>query len=170
MRHAIFAALIFLLIRVAAAQEQEKKLLDRLLKPNTTLQNEAQGKQFVAGNSSPTKNAQTKTFYVGERKTEKSFGSDRQYPAPGFTTKTSRFSRMLAHVAPRFKTAKMNEAYATGGYRDLHPASDGNKVRPTSSYPGNRTFVAQGKSQKSLSAQDRPMTIDEVRELLNKNK
>jgi hypothetical protein len=39
-----------------------------------------------------------------------------------------------------------------------------------SDYPGTRPFLAHGKSQKALSAQDRALTIDEVRELLNKNK
>ena len=38
------------------------------------------------------------------------------------------------------------------------------------SFAGNRPFLGQGKSQKALSAQDRPLTIEQVRELLNKNK
>jgi len=37
-------------------------------------------------------------------------------------------------------------------------------------YAGNRPFLDKGKSQKSLSAQNKPLTIEQVRELLNKNK
>ena len=37
-------------------------------------------------------------------------------------------------------------------------------------FPGTRPFLVQGKSQKALSQQDKPLTIDQVRELLNKNK
>ena len=37
-------------------------------------------------------------------------------------------------------------------------------------YPGNRPFLGEGKSQKSLNQQNAPLTIDQVRELLNKNK
>lgn len=31
-------------------------------------------------------------------------------------------------------------------------------------------FLDRGKSQKALSARDKPLTIEQVRELLNKNK
>jgi hypothetical protein len=44
------------------------------------------------------------------------------------------------------------------------------KKYATRDFAGNRPFLGQGKSQKALHAQDRPLTIDEVRELLNKNK
>ena len=37
-------------------------------------------------------------------------------------------------------------------------------------FAGERPFLAEGKSQKWLHAQDHPLSIDEVRELLNKNK
>jgi hypothetical protein len=44
------------------------------------------------------------------------------------------------------------------------------KKYATRDFGGNRPFLGQGKSQKALHSQDRPLTIDEVRELLNKNK
>jgi hypothetical protein len=37
-------------------------------------------------------------------------------------------------------------------------------------FAGNRPFLDQGKSQKALSRQNPPLTIEQVRELLNKNK
>jgi hypothetical protein len=45
----------------------------------------------------------------------------------------------------------------------------GKKVAPRA-YPGSRQFLDEGKSQKSLNQENAPLTIDQVRELLNKNK
>ena len=40
----------------------------------------------------------------------------------------------------------------------------------SSTFGQARPFLDQGKSQKSLSAHNAPLTIEQVRELLNKNK
>jgi len=56
---------------------------------------------------------------------------------------------------------------ATAGTR---VAPESNATVPTLAYSGNRPFLDQGKSQKALHAQDRPLTIEQVRELLNKSK
>jgi hypothetical protein len=45
-----------------------------------------------------------------------------------------------------------------------------NKLTDVREFSGTRPFLVRGKSQKALSAQDRPLSIDDVRELLNKNK
>jgi hypothetical protein len=37
-------------------------------------------------------------------------------------------------------------------------------------FAGTRPFLGRGKSQKALSARDTPLTVEQVRELLNKNK
>jgi hypothetical protein len=47
---------------------------------------------------------------------------------------------------------------------------DVNKRKETNDFAGNRPFLEQGKSQKALSQQKPSLTIEEVRELLNKNK
>ena len=44
------------------------------------------------------------------------------------------------------------------------------RTTPVRDYAGTRTFLDKGKSQKILSAQSKPLTIEEVRELLNKSK
>ncbi|MGZ5004057.1 MAG: hypothetical protein ACXWG7_00880, partial [Chthoniobacterales bacterium] len=66
--------------------------------------------------------------------------------------------------------AKANTPYSTSMYGDVRTARDAGKSVPTSDYSGTRPFLEKGKSQKSLSAHHEPLTIDEVRELLNKNK
>src|SRR5262245_23401004 len=50
------------------AQDQEKKLVDRLLKPDMTLQNDAQNKKFVGdGSASINKRANDGSFIVHQK-------------------------------------------------------------------------------------------------------
>jgi hypothetical protein len=53
---------------------------------------------------------------------------------------------------------------------DIRTAHDSNRIAQSGEFAGERPFLDKGKSQKSLSQPSKPMTIDEVRELLNKNK
>lgn len=169
--HRLVLSLLFLASVVPApAQVQEKKLLDRLLKPDMTLQNNMQGKQFAAPGATLTKNAPTKSFYVKERKLYKAFWDTRQASQKRFQTQRSRFAHQEANLSTRGQLAKLEAPYPTGAFRSAHQSSDAEKALPVSEFPGNRKFEAQGKSQKFLNTQDRPMTINEVRELLNKNK
>ncbi|MBA2744260.1 MAG: hypothetical protein H0U43_08155, partial [Chthoniobacterales bacterium] len=56
-------------------------------------------------------------------------------------------------------------------YSGVRPAFDAQKAVATSEFDdARRPFLVQGKSQKSLSAKDEPLTLEQVRELLNKNK
>jgi len=54
--------------------------------------------------------------------------------------------------------------------RDVHAAYDADKGVATRNFVDQRHFTDRGKSQESLDRQNPPMTIDQVRELLNKNK
>ncbi|MDQ6862073.1 MAG: hypothetical protein M3032_13090, partial [Verrucomicrobiota bacterium] len=116
-----------------------------------------------------TKKAPTRWFFFKRRTEEKQFAGVKQFQAKDFTTQRSRFADQQANTSTRTKLTKVDEPFATTAYvtRDAH---DSRKVSETSDYPGVRPFLGRGKSQKSLNAQDHPMTIDEVRELLNKNK
>ena len=82
---------------------------------------------------------------------------------PGLTTAVA--------VHPRIHRSKQSEILNVliqhNRPRDL-PQSD--KKVPSRAYAENRPFLDQGKSQKSLNRQNAPLTIDQVRELLNKNK
>lgn len=53
---------------------------------------------------------------------------------------------------------------------EVRPATDREKKISGNDFAGNRPFSGQGKSQKALSARKSPLTIEQVRELLNKNK
>jgi len=169
-RSLLALGVIFLSVTVASAQEQEKKLLDRVLKPDMSLQNDAQAKQFVAGGATITKKAPTKSFFLPERKPEKGFWNTTRVSAKEFPTESSRDARTQADLRTRSKLAKVDVPYSTAGYGGVREAVDARKSAQVSDYAGNRAFIARGKSQEALRAQDRPLTIEQVRELLNKNK
>src|SRR5581483_7104784 len=61
-------------------------------------------------------------------------------------------------------------AFATQPAGNLRSAPDSDKKRPSRAYAQSRPFLGEGKSQKSLNRQNAPLTIEQVRELLNKNK
>ena len=156
-------------ISAASAQEQESKLVDRLLKPNMSLVNSAQNKQFEAPEFSVAKRVRSKSYSTSVRSPEKTFVG-RSFSSRDFAVRQSQAGETAANISARSQVAKTDMVYVAS-------AADGARVAPESgrnmgvhSFAGDRPFLAQGKSQKALSAQDRPLTIEQVRELLNKNK
>jgi len=164
MRLSLLTLAFVALATVSYAQEQERKLVDRLLSPNTKLANPDQNKKFVDGVESPTRSAATKSFYVSEKNLSKTFVADRSAPTTSFRTRN--YSTQAA-VMPTLPPVR---SYQTKKTREASPSAYSTKKYATHDFAGNRPFLGQGKSQKALHAQDRPLTIDEVRELLNKNK
>ena len=163
------AAALFILAFLALAttsygQEQERKLVDRLLSPDTKLSNSDQNKTFSGGTEAPTRSASTKTFYVSEKKLTKTFLADRQATTSTFSTRSYTTKSATLPASPPMKGFETKKA------RDVSTNAYSTKKYATRDFAGNRPFLGQGKSQKGLHAQDRPLTIDEVRELLNKNK
>ena len=164
MRPSLLVLAFLALATASFAQEQERKLVDRLLSPDTKLANPGQNKKFTGGLEAPTRSAATKSFYVSEKKLSKTFVADRSAPTTSFRTRN--YSTQAATVP----TLPPTQNYQTKKSRDVSPSGYSTKKYATRDFAGNRPFLGQGKSQKALHAQDRPLTIDEVRELLNKNK
>jgi hypothetical protein len=164
MRLSLLVLAFLALAATSYAQEQERKLVDRLLSPNMKLANSDQNKKFIGGSEAPTRSATTKSFYISEKNLSKTFVADRSAPTTSFRT------RNYATQAATLPTLPSTRSYQTKQARDISPNAYSRKKYATRDFAGNRQFLEQGKSQKSLHAQDRPLTIDEVRELLNKNK
>ncbi len=143
--------------------------MDRLLKPDMSLQSPIQQKEFVVRGTTSTKQAPSKTFYVADRRAEKQFSAG-TFRTKAFGTKSSRFQDAQAPVTTRTEIAKTDAPYSTAAYRAAQTAREADKSAETSEFSGTRPFLIQGKSQKALSQKDQPLTIDQVRELLNKNK
>jgi hypothetical protein len=157
-------------ISATSAQEQEGKLVDRILKPNMSLVNSAQNKQFGAGRTSVPKNVPSKSFYTSNRSLAKSFAAERAFSPPQFAARPFRAGDSTANISPKSQLPKNEMVY-------IASAADGTRIAPengqsvaVTSFAGNRPFLGRGKSQKALSARDTPLTIEQVRELLNKNK
>lgn len=151
------------------AQDQERKLVDRLLRPDTTLQNSEQNKKFIADGTSVNKKANVGTFYVEKKSRSKTFSGTRELSTQQFNSRPFHGNRAYVKSAQQ-TSANSRVAYPTQSASGSREASQSDKKAGSHAYAGNRPFLDQGKSQKSLNQQNAPLTIDQVRELLNKNK
>ena len=152
------------------AQDQERKLLDRLLKPDMSLQNSEQSKKFIADGTSINKKANAGTFYVEKKSKSKTFSGTRELSTQQFNSRPFPGSLSAPENSSRQAVGKSRVPYPTQSARGLRDAPQSDKRVTSGAYAGNRPFLDQGKNQKSLNQQNAPLTIDQVRELLNKNK
>ncbi len=164
-------AFLFLALSLSAAhaQEQERKLVDRLLKPDTELQNSAQNKKFVAAGTSIDKKAIVSSFSFEEKPLVKEFGAEREFFTKRFAALHFRDGEIAAMVQARTQLAKpanINSSRALS----LRDAWGSERKVPSFRFAGARPFLDRGKSQKAISQYDTPLTIEQVRELLNRNK
>ena len=134
-----------------------------------TLANPAQNKQFNGtGTTAVDKKFEAKSFYSGNERTTKSFSGGKDFSAKGY--ETGKFSRAEKAANTNGEPTYAKTKFLTGESSLVRSAGEGEKVAPTREYAGNRPFLGEGTRQKILSQQDKPLTIDEVRELLNKSK
>jgi hypothetical protein len=145
--------------------------MDRLLKPDMALQNDAQNKKFIADGSSPiSKRAPVRTFYLHQEPRSKNFSGTRNFSATQFNSQAYRGRHGAYEISSAPALTNSQSAYPTQFARGIRDAPQSGKKVVSGAYPGNRPFVDEGKSQKSLNRQNAPLTVDQVRELLNKNK
>jgi hypothetical protein len=161
---------LVLLATSASAQEQEQKLVDRLLKPDTTLENSAQKKKFIADKTSVDKRASVRTFYVQAKEKPKDFTGARNYSANEFDSKPFYTARDRSTF--RTRSTSSLPTYPTSTSALVRASRDAKKSASTREFAEQRPFLDRGKSEKSVEFQrkNKPMTIEDVRELLNKNK
>jgi hypothetical protein len=163
-------ALVLSCLCSAHAQEQEDKLVTRLLRPNTALGNSAQNKKFTSTDGARIdKRARVGTFYFQRKSLMKTYANTRDFDTGQFDARTFDSSGSgNSLLAARSNT--QTPSYATPTARASVELRDGHKEAESHNFPGNRPFLEKGKSQKSLDRKNAPMTIEQVRELLNKNK
>ena len=157
----------------ARAQEQEHRLMDRLLKPDTSLANPAQNKQFTGERmASFDKPARTKSFYSSQKPVVKaSPDTDRSFTPQQFAARHFRAGDSSAYVSSRSQLTKNDTVIATtAATAGTRVAPESNETTPVREYASNRPFLDKGKSAKSLQVQNKPLTVEQVRELLNKSK
>jgi len=164
---------LFIGISTALAQEQEGRLMDRLLKPNASLANPAQNKKFSGDHATSfDKTARTHNFYSSRKSPAKTFAeTDRSFTPQQFAARHFRAGDSAAYIASRSQPVKNDRLIATpAAAAGTRVAQESYEVAPTREYASNRPFLDKGKSAKSLQTQNKPLTIEQVRELLNKSK
>ena len=99
-RKSLGAGLLLLVaLSCVHAQDQESKLVDRLLRPDTTLRNDAQNKQFSADGASINKKATVGTFYVQKKSNSKSFAGTRDFSARQFNSQSFHGTRSASGIS-----------------------------------------------------------------------
>ena len=154
---------------IVIAQQQERTLIDRLLRPDMELQNNAQGKKFVTHSAAIERRGAVGTFFLQPRPPEKSFADSGTVSTKQFSAATAKSSAMTTASATEHQ-ANLPPPVTSSSVVDLHSAVDAPKQLAGINFGDQRAFREQGKSQKSLDRQNPPLTIEQVRELLNKNK
>jgi hypothetical protein len=157
------------LLPTARAQDQERALVDRLLRPDTTLHNHAQNKKFLADGAAVDKRATVSAFYIQQKPKPASFAGMRELSTGRFNSRSS-YDGNRTNVAAQKQAKNSPDTYSTSSVTKLHNAPDGQKAKDSRTFANQRPFLDRGKSQKSLDRQNPPLTIEQVRELLNKNK
>jgi hypothetical protein len=168
----MIVAFLLLLAGISAtpAQDQERKLIDRLLKPNMSLVNSAQNKQFGAPDISITKSAPSRSFHTRDTFLVRPFVAEGAFSPGQFAARHFRARDTPANISTRSQLTKTNTVYVASGVYGTRVAPESDRSLTTTPFAGSRPFLGRGKSQKALSARDTPLTISQVRELLNKTK
>jgi hypothetical protein len=159
----------FIAFANARAQDQERKLIDRLLNPDMSLANPAQSKKFTTDRKAAERPANVGTFYVEQKPATRTYPGPREFGTSQFRPRAFA-GQKTANTASRTEIQKAATSPSTPRARGVRETHDARKVAASRNYAGERPFLGRGKSQKSLDRQNRPMTVDDVRELLNKNK
>ena len=157
-----------LCVSASWAQQQEPSLVDRLLRPNLQLHNNAQGKKFVASSAVVEHRGSVGTFSLQPNRAEKSFVNTHALTTTEYPSRSVGTEPKVSSTQNRI--ANIPEPVATSSVRDIHSANNPHNVTASRTFADQHQFRDQGKSQKSLDRQNPPMTIDQVRDLLNKNK
>jgi len=153
------------------AQEQEGRLVDRLLRPDLSLTNSQQNKQFVAAEgTSVDKKFKTKSYSVVKERPSKSFFGIPDFCARAFAAKKIARGDAAEYAATSTSPAYAQTAALTKTSALVKKAPEVNKVTCTRDYPDNQPFLDIGTRQEILSQQDHPLSIEQVRELLNRDK
>lgn len=161
--------LLLIAFSFARAQDQESKLVERLLKPDMSLQNTAQNKKFIADGVSINKKTTVGTFYFQEKSNSRSFSNTREFSVRQFNSGSFQGTRAASGISSQQPIGNSQPSYSTRTAR-IRDAHDADKAATSRAFAGNRPFLGQGKSQKALDRKNAPLTIDQVRDLLNKNK
>ena len=166
------AAVVFFGAGGAFPQQQERTLLERIDRPDTTLASPMQGKAFEGGGGAELgKSAAVREFPgAGKKAAVGEFGGSRSFLGiknPWFGKRTFETGR-----AAMVRDARVSEEFATRDARVGEYVDAGRGAALGEAKTPERPFLVRGGAQGALDGISdkvkKEMTIDEVRELLNK--
>ncbi len=167
----LMAACLGLAALPAGAQQQERTLLDRIDKRDENLTVSYQDKAFLTGKKAVSKGeARVSQFHFSDRVNTKTYNAKAynagQHWQGDFKFATDKASTTSARVIPN-----ASKNYATEDVA-VREAAQAEKTYRSRDY-GTREYQGRGSVQGALDAENapkEPLTVDQVRELLNKNK
>jgi hypothetical protein len=127
----------------AWAQNQERSLVDRLLKPDTALQNNAQNKKLIADGAPINKGATVSTFYIQQKPKPASFARTREFSSGGFNSRPFANGNRTSISAQR-QAHDSSENYSTSAVTKLPNAPDSRKEKGSRTFAGQRPFLERG--------------------------
>ena len=165
------AACLFLTSGKAQAQAQENGLLSRIDHPDRNLAFPLSSKQFGATAAFKDKTANVKSFGFGKTA---NFAGDGSFHTQSFVSSTykSKGFNLRDGASPGAKSfGQTNKLFDTKSV-DVRDARDANKTLAVHAYDSHDPFIVHGKRQDTYDEmlKRNKLTIEEVRELLNKNK
>jgi hypothetical protein len=164
-------SLLVVATAIAEGQEQEGKMMDRMMRPNMELSNPAQDKKFTAVEGvSVDKKFEAKEFYSGHEPVTKSFFGARSFFSKAFGTGKYARAKAAANYRKNADLAFASTQFQSKKSEIVKESSFAKKKSATRDYAESKPFLAEGTRQKQLSEQSHAMTIDEVRDLLNKGR
>lgn len=155
----------------ALAQQQEPTLMERITNPNLNQGNPMGDKAFEAASFSAKKFSATRGYGGVKSMATKEFGT-RSFLGirnPWFGKRT--YETQAARELTRYVLSDKSFASKSVDVKSSHDA--GRRAAGLDGAVDARAFLARGKSQKSLDnthPTGKPLSIDEVRELLNRNR
>ena len=133
------------------------------------LQNNAQGKKFATNSAAIEHRGTVGTFFLEPNLRQKSFEDVRSLNAKEYRSRSFNGGSSTSTVSQN-RSAHISAPVETSSFRGASNAHDANNTVSGRNYADQHPFREEGKSQKSLDRQNPPLTIEQVRELLNKNK
>lgn len=148
-------------------------MLDRINNPDLTLKFDPAEKQFSAGGAINDKTAAVKAFaFSKSANVREGFRTQKFSGAKSFGTKDYAGSKDAAIAKRRF--AQADRPYGTRDFtvRDALEANKSLVVKTYANASLKEPYVPRGKSQGTIDSlmEDKNLDIDQVRELLNKNR
>ena len=162
------------IVSSATAQQQEHGLLDRLEHPDRTLHYSPSDKQFSTSSTVNGKQATVRPFLFGQS-TAALHAGDGAFSTRAFHGKDGYRTDAFATRATPTATqgfGQTNKTFATKTM-DVHEDRAANKAMAVQEYSaGGKLFQGRGTRQDTIDdlRKQKNLTVDQVREILNKNK